>query len=116
MRDAIVLAHDEEFDESLDIKFLSEEEKADIRAYYTREIHRQTAFKFLMMGVRTKISYHSFKKRLTINEFMLKNILSSYTELVKSESIPPIAQYSKRLMKRFDEMLNNPHSSSICDL
>lgn len=40
MRDAIVLADDEEFDSSLDYKFLGEEEKQEIREYYTREIHR----------------------------------------------------------------------------
>ena len=116
MRDAIVLAFDEEYDDTLEIKFLGEEEKDMIRKFYTREIHREAAFKFLLMGIRSKISYHSMKKRMTINEFLLKNILSSYNELVKSESIPPIAGYSRNLLKRFDEMLNNPHSSAILDL
>jgi len=69
-----------------------------------------------MMGVRTKIGYHSFKKRMTINEYMLKNILTSYNDLVKSGSIPPIADYPKALLTRFDEMLNNPQASAITDL
>jgi hypothetical protein len=116
MRDALVLAWDEEYDDSLEIKFLGEEEKVEIRKYYTREIHRQSAFKFLLMGIRTKISYHSFKRRMTINEYILKTILSSYTQLLKSGSIPAIAPYSNVLLKRFDEMLNNPQDSAIIDL
>ena len=36
MRDAITLAFDEEYDDSLEIKFLGEEEKEDIKKYYTK--------------------------------------------------------------------------------
>ena len=73
-------------------------------------------FKFSMMRVRSKISYHAFKKRKTISEFMLRAILNEYNCLIRHGSIPQIAPYSKNLLKKFDLFLNDSTSSSITDL
>lgn len=65
------LASDEEFDENLQIQYLSEEERNQIRYEKTKEIHRQTMFKYTMMRVRAKIGYSAFQKRMTINEHII---------------------------------------------
>jgi len=64
-------------------------------------------FKFTMMRVRSKISYHAFKKRKTISEFILGAILKEYNCLTRHGSIPQIAPYSKNLMKKFEIFLND---------
>ena len=78
------MASDEEFVESLDIKYLSEEEKDQIRYEKRKEIYRQTMFKYTIMRVRAKISYYAFQRRMIINEHIISQILRSYNELTKS--------------------------------
>lgn len=79
------LASDEEFDETLQIQYLSEEEKEKIRYEKSKEIFRQTMFKYTLMRVRAKIGYHAFQRRMTVNEHILSQILRSYNELTKTK-------------------------------
>jgi hypothetical protein len=72
------LASDEEFDDSLQLQRLNEAEKQQIREEKTAEIYRQTMFKYKMMRIRSKIGYQSFKKRKTISELLISQILRSY--------------------------------------
>ena len=65
-------------------------------------------FKFTMMRVRAKIGYHAFQKRMTINELICSQILSSYNTLTRNGHIPPIAPYPKELISKFDELVNSP--------
>jgi len=48
---------------------------------------RKVYFKYLVMKVRGKISYMSFKKRMTISEIFLKTILHSYKHFIKTDQI-----------------------------
>jgi len=48
---------------------------------------RKVYFKYLVMKVRGKISYMSFKKRMTISELFLKTILHSYKYFIKTDQI-----------------------------
>lgn len=66
-----LMEEDEEFDETLDLQVLSEEEKQKIRLEKAAEIYRQTLFKYKLMRIRSKISYYSFKSRKTINELII---------------------------------------------
>lgn len=88
------LASDEEFDEPLQLLKISDEEKAQIRYEQTKEINRQTMFKYTLMRIRAKIGYHAFQKRMTVNELILTQVLRSYNELTQTNQIPPIASYT----------------------
>ena len=105
------LASDEEFDETLQIQYLSEEEKQKIRYEKSKEIYRQTMFKYTLMRVRAKIGYHAFQRRMTVCEHVLSQILRSYNELTKTNQIPPIAPYSQSLQKKFEFILDAPSAS-----
>lgn len=107
------LAADEEFDETLQIQRLTDEEKQQIRYEKTKEIHRQTMFKYTLMRVRAKIGYHAFQRRMTINEHILTQVLRSYNELTKTNQIPPIAQYSPEYIRQFDNILSAPSSQTL---
>jgi len=54
------LREDEEFDENLQLVFLTDAQKEQIRLDKQKEIYRQTMFKFSLMRVRAKISYYAF--------------------------------------------------------
>lgn len=73
-------------------------------------------FKYLLMRVRSKIAYHAFQKRMTINELIISQIYSSYKTLTRSGSIQPIAPYSKRLMRDFDQLIDSPNALSLNSL
>jgi len=81
-----------------------------------KEIYRQTMFKYLLMRVRSKIAYHAFQKRMTINELIISQIYSSYKTLTRSGSIQPIAPYGKRLMRDFDQLIDSPNALSLNSL
>ena len=66
------LRDDEEFDDSLQLVFLTDKQKEQIRKDKQKEIYRQTMFKFSLMRVRAKISYYAFQKRRTINEHIIQ--------------------------------------------
>ena len=68
------LASDEEFSPSLNLECLKEEEKQEIRQKKQKEIYRQAMFKYTLMRVRQKISYHAFQQRMTVNELFLTAI------------------------------------------
>jgi len=72
-----------------------------------KEIYRQTMFKYLLMRDRSKIAYHAFQKRMTINELII---------ITRSGSIQPIAPYSKRLMRDFDQLIDSPNALSLNSL
>lgn len=116
VRNTIVLADDEEWGEDLQWKYLTEEQKQKIRDKNTKEIYRQTGFKFTLKRIRSKISYHAFKNRMVVSEYMMHIILKSYNELVRSGSIEPIQYYSKDLLVRFDRMLDDYQTNTIDDL
>lgn len=88
------LADDEEFHESLQLQRLDEAEMQQIRLDKTTEIYRQTMFKYKMMRIRSKIGYSSFKRRKTVSELLVNQILRSYNKLVSTKQIAPIADYS----------------------
>lgn len=87
-----------------------------IRDTTSEEIYRQTNFKFLMMRIRSKISFQAFKKRQIVNEHILRKILTSYQLLVNSGSTPPIAPYTYNLYRDYEQMLNNYFQNPIIDL
>lgn len=60
-------------------------------------------FRYRLMKVRSKISYHAFRNNMTINELMLTQILKSFEELKESRSIPRYPEYSSQLV---DDMAN----------
>jgi len=53
---------------------------------------------------------------MVVSEYMMHTILKSYNELVRSESIAPIAIYSDALLLDFDRMLDDFGTSAIIDL
>ena len=61
-RESYPLAEDEEYEDWLQLKLLTEEQRETIRQEREKEIYRQTDFKYMMMRVRSKISYHAFRK------------------------------------------------------
>lgn len=81
---------------------LSDHAKHQIREQKKRIVYRKTAFKYIVMRVRCKISYHAFVKKVSINELIISQIYASYLELSESGSIPRIANYSAACLQRFD--------------
>jgi len=116
IRKVTPLADDEEYDDSLELKRLHDYEQRTIKEDMAKEIYRQTMFKYLLMRVRSKIAYHAFQKRMTINELIISQIYSSYKTLTRSGSIQPIAPYSKRLMRDFDQLIDSPNALSLNSL
>jgi len=53
---------------------------------------------------------------MVVSEYMMHTILKSYNELVRSDSIAPIAIYSDALLLDFDRMLDDFGTSAIIDL
>ena len=82
----------------------------------TRELYRQTAFKYKLMRVRSKISYAAFKNRMVVSEFIMHMMMTSYNELTRSGSIPPIGDYPPELIERFEDMLDDFKTDTISDL
>lgn len=66
-----------------------------------------------MLRIRSKISYHAYRKNMTINEFLIRNILRSYTILTTLVEIPVVCPYSHESMKLFDTILEAPMASTI---
>jgi hypothetical protein len=44
--------------------------------------------KYKILSIRNKISYQAFMKKLTINELILQQVLSSHRRLLQEKSIP----------------------------
>ena len=85
---------------------LSAHAQHQIREQKKRIVYHKTAFKYIVMRVRCKISYHAFVKKMSINELIISQIYASYLELSESGSIPKIANYSAACLQRFDEELS----------
>lgn len=116
VRSTITLADDEEWDEDLQWKYLTEEQKQRVKLKNTNELYRQAGFKFTLKRIRSKISYYAFKNRMVVSEYMMHTILKSYNELVRSDAVTPISIYSDALLMDFDRMLDDYQTNAIKDL
>ena len=64
------------------------------------------------MRVRSKISYHAFRKQMTVNELFMNVIVKSYRELTQAGEIPP-SPYSQKSIKLFEDLLESPMRFTI---
>lgn len=99
-----------------EVTHLTEEQKERIKEEKTSEILRQTFFKYLMMRVRTKISYYAFRKQMTINEFIIDQIARSYSILKYKQEIPATAAYTSESLKLFEELFDAPIERTVSGL
>lgn len=60
-RQTLTLEPNEAWDDS-DLYKLTDEQKEKIKEFNTKEIYRQTFFKYILMRIRSKISYYAYKK------------------------------------------------------
>lgn len=65
------------------------------------------------MRIRSKISYHAFRKHMTVNEFMISGIARSYKQLTEAGEIPVSAPYSPQIWNLFEEILDAPMAKTI---
>lgn len=112
-RESIPCASDEEYEDWLQIKTLSEKQREKILALQKKEIYRQTTFKYTLMRIRSKISYHAFRKHMSVNEFMISAIARSYKQLTEAGEIPVSAPYSPEICSLFEEILDAPMAKTI---
>lgn len=112
-RDRIPCQSDEEYEDWLQLKRLSENQRKFIEEQQKKEIYRQTQFKYLMMRIRSKIGYHAFRKHMTVNEHIINTIAKSYKQLTESGEIPVSAPYSPATWQLFEEILEAPMAKTI---
>lgn len=65
------------------------------------------------MRVRSKISYHAFRKHMTVNEYIINTIAKSYRQLTEAGEIPVSAPYSLRTWSLFEDILDAPMAKTI---
>ena len=58
------------------------------------QLMRKTCLKYQILKIRSKLSYICFEKRCTLTELLLKQILTSYNELIFSGEIKQIGNLS----------------------
>lgn len=88
-------------------KFVSESVRHQIKQSCEHKVFRKVYLKYLIMRVRSKISYSAFVQRMTITELIVKTIYDSYKTFVESGAIPrPSEEESQRHTKVYDDLDN----------
>jgi predicted short-subunit dehydrogenase-like oxidoreductase (DUF2520 family) len=109
----IPCASDEEYEDWLQLQALTQKQRDYVHYDQEKEIYRQTYFKYLLMRVRSKISYHAFRKQMTVNEFIISQIARSYKVLTEGLEIPVSAPYTFYTWNLFEEILDAPMAKTI---
>ena len=66
--------------------------KYNIKATNEHKVFSKVYFKYLMLKVRSKISYLAFAKRMTVPELFYSTILNCYEHLMDVGAIPKLTK------------------------
>ena len=80
-------------------KPLEDWRKKQIKNQVDHEVMRKVYLKYLIMRIRSKISFMAFMKRQTILELFIKAILRSYNHLTMTKQIFPRFHYPPEKIK-----------------
>lgn len=88
-------------------RFVSESVRHKIKQTNEHTLFRKVYLKYIIMKVRSKISYSAFVKRLTVPELIVRTIYNTYLKFLESGGIPqPSQEEQNRHDKVFDDLDN----------
>ena len=88
-------------------KFVSDSVRYQIKQTCEHTLFRKVYLKYLIMRVRSKISYSAYVKRMTVPELLIRTIQNTHKLLIDQGSIPkPSQEEVDRHTKVYDDLNN----------
>ena len=90
-----------------DKQFISDSVRYKIRQTNEHNVYRKVFLKYLLLRIRSKISFHAFKKKMTIVELFSNTILKCWYDLEYQGFYPKLTSKEKQNSEELMKYLNN---------